>query len=249
MSTPLFYTRHPDLAAIKRLVQEHLDPRHPFEAFSTLISALDAHCSKHYPGEDRGGWFTPRILGGASISNTPPHVVFWLYAIYMHLVDGDREPVPFLSGPLNTRGTTAITMEPTERFQVVDRHRSAHPMTDFLAIMPALTPRTWTVDTYGLPEIQPDVTVIGWHSAAQPFLMAVCSGQLLLHPGSKKVLDPLSTMTQEDEKLFFREPVIPARLERHRERLVEVFGTPLEAFEQSSDSARQVVEAYLARLD
>ena len=246
MSPHPFYTRSPELAEVKRLVQAFVDVDHPFESFNKLIVAVDEFCSQRFPGGDRGGWFAPRILGGSPISHTPPHIIFWVYAIYLHLVNGDIDPVPFLSAPLRQNGATAITMEPSEQFLVSDGELNAYPMTDVLLIVPARTPRTWTADTYGLPEIQPNITIIGWHAAAQPFLKAVCSGQLLLEPESRTVLDPLAAFSEEEEPLFFTEPVNQSRLNRYRERLTEVFGTPLEVLGQGSGSVRRVLEAYLS---
>jgi len=246
MSPFPFYTRNPELAEIRQLVQDFVDVDNPFESFNKLIVAVDGFCSERFPEDDRGGWFAPRILGGSPISHTPPHMIFWVYAIYLHLVNGDNDPVRFLSAPLRQDGATAITMVPSEQFLVLDEKLNAHPMTDVLLIVPAQTPRTWTADTYGLPEIKGSVTIVGWHAAAQPFMTAVCSGQLLLEPESRKVIDPLGAFTEDDERIFFTGPVNLSRLNRYRDRLSEVFGTPLEALGQSSDSARRVLEAYLS---
>ena len=241
-----FYTRSPMLADLKRLVQENARGEYNFDRFRQLFTAVDDYCAVHFPAEDRGGWFSPRVVGGAQVSHIPPQVVFAVFGIYMHLAYGDVDPVPLLAGPLEMHGATAVTLEPTDRFMVVDRAGNAHPMTDCLIIAPTSTPVSWTLDTYGLPGLRPGIAVIGWHAAAQPNWTALITAQFLLHVESKKVLDPLATFTEEEEELFFSEPVIQGRLGRHRARLAETFATSLEVLERNSSTALQVIEAYLA---
>lgn len=241
-----FFTRSPELAALKRLVLDNIDHAFDFKDFNRLFRAVDAYCAVQCPGLDRGDWFGPKVVGGAQVRHTPSHIVFAVLAIYLHLAKGDLDPVPFLSGPLDLNGATAVMIEPTDRFTVAGSDGIPHPMTDFLVFVPALTPVSWIMDTYGLLQPRQGVVVVGWHAAAQPHFTALSSGQLLLHTASRRVLNPLASFTEAEERTFFDEPVIQDRLSRHRERLVEVFGTPLKAMEGNLDSARRVVEAYLA---
>lgn len=241
-----FFTRSPELAALKRLVLENIDHAYDFKDFNRLFRAVDGFCAAQCPGLDRGDWFGPKVVGGAQVRHTPSHIVFAVLAIYLHLAKGDMDPVPFLSAPLDLDGATAVMIEPTGRFTVAGSDGIPRPMTDFLVFAPALTPVSWIMDTYGLLQPRAGVMVIGWHAAAQPDFRALSSGQLLLHTASRKVLNPLAAFTEEEERTFFDEPVIQERLQRHRDRLVEVFGTPLEAMQGNLDAARRVVEAYLA---
>jgi hypothetical protein len=48
------------------------------------------------------------------------------------------------------------------------------------------------MDSYGLPQPNRGVLVVGWHAAAQPNFTAVCNGQFLLHPESNRILDPMA---------------------------------------------------------
>jgi hypothetical protein len=246
MPEQAFYTRSPMLADLKRLVQENAHGEYRFHEFRHLFNAVEIYCAEYFPSESRGGWFSPRVVGGAQVSHVPPHVLYAVFAIYMHLAYGDLDPVPFLNGPLEMNGATAVMLEPTDRFMVLDRTGCAHPMTDFIIIAPTSTPLSWTLDTYGLPELQVGIAVIGWHAAAQPHWTALNTSQLLMHVQSKKVLDPLATFTEEEEGLFFSEPVNHERLGRHRDRLVETFATPLDVMQQNSGTALRVLKEYLA---
>lgn len=227
-------------------MQEHSDASFALADIKRLFKAVDAHCAKLLPNEERGGWFSPVILGGVSTNHIPPHILYAVYAIYAHLARGDADPVPFLAGPLNENGVTAITLEPTSRFMVVDRDRQAYPMTDLLIAIPSSTPVGWTLDNFGLPPLREAVQVVGWHSAAQPHPTAVSGGQLLLHLPSRRLLSPVSAFTAEEEEIFFAEPVLSSKLERHRDRMVETLGTPIDVIARNMASARAVVEAYLS---
>ena len=45
-----FFTRSPELAALKRLVLEHIDHTYDFKDFNRLFRAVDGFCAAQFPG-------------------------------------------------------------------------------------------------------------------------------------------------------------------------------------------------------
>jgi hypothetical protein len=54
----------------------------------------------------------------------------------------------------------------------------------------------------------------------------------------------LATFTEPGIELFFAEPVMGSRLERHRERLVEIFGIPIEVMRGNAEMGLKVLTDY-----
>ncbi|HJV48804.1 MAG TPA: hypothetical protein VJ549_05980 [Geothrix sp.] len=244
MMPPLF-TQSPRLAFLRKLVEEHADLNLDRSDFGRVFGAIDAYCKEHFPTEERGGWFSPLYLGGIPIRHTPPHLVYAAFAIYLDLLKGPLEPVPFRARPLVMDGTTAIRLDPGQGFHVETIDRETAPMTDILFVIPITMPEVWTSDLYGLPKLNDEIVRIACHAAATSCPTAITSAHLLLHPASSKVLSPLSEFTTAETALFFAEPINESRLERHRERLCESFGTPEDVFRRNHDHTKRVLEACL----
>lgn len=242
-----FFTRSPRLAFLRKLVEDNSNRNFERADLGNLFKALDRYCAEQFPIEERGGWQGPLMMGGALLRHTPPHIIFAVSAIYAELTRDFVEPTAFLSGPLNRQGATAIQFGSESGFKVMDRDREAAPMTDLLVFIPANAPHPWVMDFYGIPEIKNEVTSIGWHAAAQSRFTAICSGLLFLHEPSRKVLDPMAPMTLVDQRRNFVDPILDGKLDRHLERLVELFGTPLDVLEANHANAKRVIEAYLAK--
>ncbi|WP_285568992.1 hypothetical protein [Geothrix limicola] len=240
------FTQSPRLAFLRKLVAEHADLSLDRTDFGRVFGALDAYCKEHFPTEERGGWFSPLYLGGIPIRHTPPHLVYAVFAIYLDLMKGPLEPVPFRARPLDMSGTLAIQIDPSEGFLVESIDGVAAPMTDILFVIPLTMPEAWTSDLYGLPKLHEEIVRIACHAAAVSCPTALTSAHLLLHPASKRVLSPLADFTESEKALFFAEPVNESRLERHRERLFESFGTPADVFFRNHDHVKRVLEACLA---
>jgi hypothetical protein len=249
MPTTTFFTRHRRVAFLRHLVERHSDLTFERNDLKRLFTAVDEYCSAHLPKAHRGGWFPLVIAGGVPINHIPPHMFFTTYAIYSHMARGDVEPVPFLAGPPSLDGATAVQMPTGTPFVVLDRDAKFYPMTDMLLLIPASTRKPWTQDFYGLPPLAKETLVVSWHSAAQPHLAAVASGQLLVRRDLRKVLNPLGLFTMEDEREFFSEPAPFSKLERYRLRMEELLDVPQEVLLQNTDQARQVLEAYFSRYE
>jgi hypothetical protein len=247
MTSRVFFTRSPRLQYLRKLVEEN--SRLDFERtdLQSLFKAVDADCAANFPTDKRGGWFSPILLGGTPIGHTPPHIVSAAYAIYSDLARGAVVPVSFLSGRLSRNGAMAVLLETTDNFILVDRDHNASPMTDILLLVPSLVPEHWFQDTFGVPDLNKGVTIIGWHAAAESRFTATCGGILLLHNETSAVLNPLAPIKKEMGDLFFSQPVVAEKVRLHRERLVDFFDTPADVAEQNYNSARSVVEAYLAK--
>ena len=240
-----FFTQSPRLAFLRRLVKENAVLDFSRADLSKVFEAVDSYCSNNFPTEERGGWFSPMLVGGALVNHTPPHLVFSTFAIYMSLVNGSLEPCPFLDQPLNMDGTTAVQLDSFQGYWVESCDREIARMTDILIITHLNTPEKWTLDLYGIPSLNDDVIRIGCHAHAEDFPRATASSTLLLHPATHKVINPLAPFTRDEERLFFSEPINESRLERHRERLSESFGTPVDVMERNHENAKRVLEAYV----
>lgn len=245
MNARPFFTRGPHLAFIRSIIEGCAGLDWGRADIASIFRAVDQACSERYPAESRSGWFSPVFLGGVDISHIPPHLVFAVYAIYADLRAGSPAPTAFLSTPLDMEGTTAVQMEPSEAYRVESAVGAVAPMADILFIIPARMSEQWSTEIYGIPPVQDAVTRVSWNAAAaEP--TALATGQLLLHRESGQVLNPMApAFSPEEEGLFFGEPVLPSRLERYRERLVELSGTPQDVLARNHDHARRVLEAYL----
>jgi hypothetical protein len=247
MSPRPFFTRGPGLAFLKRLIEGSAGLDWGRADIAAIFRAVDAACAELFPTENRGGWFSPVFLGGVGIHHIPPHLVFAVYAVYADLRAGCPLPVPFLSAPLDLDATTAVQLEPSEAFQVTSPDGTPAPLTDILVVIPAKMSEQWSGEVYGTPHLQPDVVRLSWNTAAASLPTALATGQLFLHPASGRVLNPLDPdLGEAEEGDFFAEPLLPSRLTRYRERLSELCGTPLEVMARNHETAKGVVEAYLA---
>ena len=248
MSPSPFYTRSPRLAFVKRLVEEHAAFTFQREDFARVFKAVDRCCSDIFPTEDRGDWFSPIFLGGTEVDHTPPHIINAVYAIYSDLVAGSPEPIPFLSRPLNLDGTTTMQLGPGAGFFVESCNRGVAPTTDLLLRTHAKLPEQWIADIYGTPRLQ-DVIRVGWNMAAESLHTAISGGYLLLHESTRQVLDPMApSFTEEEQGLFFAEPVLEERLDRYRQRVSGTIGIPLDVLQRNHDNAKRMLESSLAIL-
>lgn len=241
-----FYTRSPRLAFVRALVEEHADFTYGREDFARIFKAVDKCCSEIFPIEDRGDWFSPIFLGGTEVDHTPPHIINAVYAIYSDLVAGTPEPTPFLAHPLNLDGTTAIRLDAGTCYCVESCNRGVAPVTDLLMRTRAKLPEQWLSDIYGTPQLK-EVIRVGWNMAAEALPIAISGGYLLLHEGTKQVLDPIApSFTVEEKALFFAEPILEDRLGRYRQRVAEQIGIPLDVLQRNHDNAKRMLEASLA---
>lgn len=241
-----FFTRSPELAPLRALVREHATLAFDRADLASVFRLVDEYCAGRFPEEHRGEWFSPLFLGGADIRHTPPHLICAVYAIYSDLREGSPEPVPYLAGPLDLEGATAIQLEPSAGFLVTSCLGEDAPLTDVLVKLPARLKAPWVSDIYGIPETRSTVIALGWNAASVLQPTAAGGGYLMVHPGARRVLDPMApAFTYEEESLFFAERPHEGRLERYRERIAEQFGAPLPFLQRNHDHVRRVVEGYL----
>ncbi len=165
MSKGTFFTRSPRLAFLRDLVKESALLNFERSDLNAIFAKVNAHCAEQFPNENRGGWFAPSITGGAVLDHTPPHIIWATYAVYTDLMNGVVEPVRYLSQPLNMSGATAILLEPTDNFVLMDRDRGADSLTSILLVIPGKAPKEWSTDAFGVPTLASGVTIIGWHAA------------------------------------------------------------------------------------
>jgi len=246
MNSEPFFTRSPRLAFVKKIILNNANVDSVKDNLKFTFKAIDIFCAEHFPPEDRGGWFSPLLMGGVSLNHTPPQIICAALAIYADLAKGMPSPSEFLASPLNWNGATAVQLKPSDRFLLRDRDRELAQMTDILFIIPTIAPEQWTSDYYGLPTLKDSIITIGWHAAAESRFAAMCGGFLCLDPYSKKVINPMAPFTLDEERLFFAEASLPSTHERHRERLSGFLGTPADVIEGNHETARKVIEAYLA---
>ena len=246
MEPRLFFTRNPRLAFLRSLVEQHGEFTYKGDDLKRLFKAVDERCAELLPSDERGGWFTPLAFGGTSIKHIPPHIMYAVYALYSEMARKEEDPVSFLSGPLNKGGATAVQMEPSTHFTLMDSDRQCAPLTDILILVPSTAPWKWVLDLYGTPPIQAGVEVIGWYASAESQFTAMTGGILLYHPGVNRLLNPLALPEDGQEGLFFIDQVMPNRVQRHLERFSESIGVPLEAIRWNFATAMQVVGAYLS---
>jgi len=247
METRPFFTRRPELAFLRQLVSEQARGTYEAADLKGLFRAVDALCRESFPKEEHGGWFSPLVYGGAPLNHTPPHILSAVYAIYADRARGERAPVPFLAGPLVHGGSTALQLDPSEGFTVMDCDREVVPLTDLLILHPSLAPAQWILDAYGCPALRPEVEVVGWHAAGISRFTAHASGLLLVHPEVPEALDPLADVGVDLAARFFSEPILASRVQRHCERFAESTGTPLEVLQANYASVKRVIDAYLSR--
>ncbi|HJV90271.1 MAG TPA: hypothetical protein VJ623_08215 [Holophagaceae bacterium] len=238
-----FYTRSARLAFLRELVIAQADLSYSREDVKRVFGAVDAHCQTHFPGEPRGGWVSPIMLGGAGLNHTPSHLMFAAYAIYADLAWGQAPPVPYLGGPLG-RGATAVQFGPGEAFRLWDPDGVGVPLTDLLLVCPTRASGEWIADAFGTPPLAPGVVAVGWHAAAESRFTAMAGGILLLHGASGQALDPLVDPTPAEAECFFQSPPVPERMARHRERLAESMGVPAEIRLRNSRTILDVLERY-----
>ena len=242
-----FFTRGPGLAFLRTVIEDCAGLDWGRADIAAIFKAVDLKCAELFPTEDRGEWFSPVFLGGVGIHHIPPHLVFAVYAIYADLRAGSPAPVPFRSAPLDLDGTTAVQLEPSEAFLVTSPDGDRAPLTDILLVIPAKMSEQWSSEIYGTPRLAPGVVRVSWNTAAAARPTALATGQLFLHPGTGRVLNPLAPdLGEAEEPDFFAEPILPSRLARYRERLVELSGTPLEVMAHNHETAKGVLEAYLS---
>ncbi|HJV23962.1 MAG TPA: hypothetical protein VJ570_14770 [Holophagaceae bacterium] len=238
-----FYTRSPRLAFLRELVMAHADLSYSREDVKRVFGAVDAHCKTHFPGEPRGGWVSPIMLGGAGLNHTPSHLMFAAYAIYADLAWGQAEPVPFLSGPLRP-GATALQFGAAEAHLLWDPDGVEAPLTDLLLICPTRASGEWIADAFGTPPLAPGVMPVGWHAAAESRFTAMGGGIVFLHRATGQALDPLVDPTEAEAGHFFQSPPVAERMARHRERLVDSMGVTAEIRLLNSRTVLAVLEAY-----
>jgi len=243
-----FFTRSSNLAFLRNLVVENSNLSYDQNNVKFFFEAVDAYYADHLPGEGRGGWFPPLMVGGAHLSHIPPHIVFAIAGILADLRTGSVEPVPFLFAPLNLDGATAAKFEPTDQYLVMDKDRLAAPLTDLLIIAPSTVPKELILDYYGITQLNAGTTAISWHAAAESHFSAMNSGIIFLHHESNTVLNPMLPYTHEVGRLFFGEGADLPRLERHLDRLEEFLGIPRDVMTFNHETARRVVEAYLKKI-
>jgi hypothetical protein len=242
-----FFTRSPRLAFLRDLMASCAELDWERTDLATIFRAVDQRCDELFPTENRGEWFSPVFLGGVGINHIPPHLIFAVYAIYADLIAGSPEPVPFLRHPLAWNGTTAVQLDPAEGHLVESFQREAAPMTDLLLVIPARMKEQWSAEIYGIPRLADGIIRVSWNSAAESLPTAICTGQLFLHPETGQILNPMAAVfSPEEEQRFFAEPVLPSRLERYRERLVELSGTPADVLERNHGQVQRVLGAYVA---
>lgn len=248
MSTGMFFTRSPRLAFLRKMVQENASHNYDSVDLKQVFKVLDRYCADNLPPENRGAWFAPLVMGGTPVNHTPPHLIFAAGAIYADLSWGEVEAVPFLSSPLQRNTATAVRFGPSDQFLLLDRDRNSGPLTDVLLLIPSKVKDVWVADKYGIPVPDERVTTVGYHAASESLFTAVDGGLLLMHEAAGKVLNPMATITEEEEILFFEDPIDQSKIERSRERLVEYLGTPEDVLVHNHECIKRVLEAYLQRL-
>jgi hypothetical protein len=247
MVEPEFFTRSEKAAFLIELVKENSIRNFDVNDLKTLFGAVDQYCATHFPSEDRGGWFSPTILGGAPLAHTPPHIMCAVYAIYADMARGCPEPVSFLGGALNWTGATAVCMNEETKFVISDRDRLHSPISDVLFVHPANFQDDWISDFYGVPSLSDGVSAIGWHASAKAHFASTCSGLLLVHHSRKLVINPISITNKGKESWLFDEPISNSKLGRHRERLVEFLATPLDVLQENHENARKLLKAFITK--
>lgn len=242
-----FYTRSQALAPLRALVVQHADLSYSQADLARLFTQVDAYCAETLRTRPRSSPFSPMLLGGAEANHTPPHIIFAVYAIYFDLRAGCPEVVPFRSTPLAMNRATALRIEPEAGFTVKAGSGELAPLTDVLLLLPSSIDAARSVDTYGIPGIREGVISVGCHGAAGSVPEAMFSALLYVHPASRTVLNPWSPLfTEAEQRTFFTEPVVPARLAGFRELNAASMGMPMAMVEHNHITARRVLEACLA---
>ncbi len=243
----VFFTRDPRLAFLSLLIDQHCHRGYQRTHLKALFNAVDDYCAEHIPGEERGGWFSPLMFGGAVLNHTPPHIMAAAYAIYADKLRGEVAPVPFLSQGINGNGATAIQIDPVPLYSLIDINGEISPITDLLLLVPTGVRRPWLEDAYGTPDLQSDVVGIGWHASSRLKFTAMAGGVLFLNQASRRVLNPFGPIPPEVGSHFFKAAPMQSKLQRHRERFSEFIGLSLEALVWNHDNVSYILEAYFSK--
>ena len=242
-----FYTRRPGLAPLRALIEQHADLSYSRADLARVLEVVNEYCAVHHPAATRYTCFAPMVLGNTPVNHTPPHLLFATYAIYLDLMGGSPEPVPFLSAPLSLNATTALRISPEAGFLLKAPLGSLAPLTDFLVVIPGVMDAATSQDTYGLPPVREGVRFVGCHGGAQASPEAMFGGQLYLHQASRTVLSPWSScFTEAEERLFFTQPVNRNKVTDYQEVNAAAAGVPMGVLEHNHIVARRVLEACLA---
>jgi hypothetical protein len=175
----------------------------------------------------------------------PPYLLHVTYAVYVHLLTGDLDPVPFAERA--SWGTTervgVYTLPPDAGVCIFSRHGEPAPLRNLILSYPVTIPVEWVSDYYGVPLTNAGIEIGGWHGSPADNESSF-GGLFLRDPVSCKVLNVWDSFSPEEVALFFSETLNLDRLDRYRNRLLSLMGVPFDVAQCNSESIKRLLEKY-----